>query len=313
MKKIIILLIVTLLFMSCGEEIKENGNLCPKDYHFEKETKKCIHDPVDCSSKPGTFDDGDGGCITPCKDVECGVGGVCEAEAIDKYSCKCDLPNVLGEDKKCHAPANFTDNKCHEEIYVVLSPQDKIADTTASISCEGDICTAIIDAKAGGYQLQKENPWIYISLKDNKKVALTDSAAFNSLKWDLALKRTIIRTNSEDSGVGNILVAKVNGLSFDDTTEVPNVLHQDFTGDKFMDSGCGIIAGTNMSFIKTAFDNWFDMDSSQGKPKLSPKNSLYFVKSGDLTYKLQITEYDNSKDNDGESKSIYTIKYAPLK
>jgi len=310
MKNIILILLLTLLVVSCGEETTEDT--CSKGYHQVGD--KCIHDAIDCSSMPGTFDNGNGDCVTPCNNtIDCGEGGSCKATAFDAYICECTAPNTLGEDKICHAPLNFTDNKCYNEIVDTLVPIDKVATTPTTFDCKDGVCDVTLDATAGGMSASHSNPWVYLSLKDNKILELNDNEAFNSQDWDLAFKRTLIRSNSEDSGIGTVEVAKADGVDFDTTTELPTKLDQDFIGDKFMDSGCVVIAGTGMSALNTAFDNWFDMKpDADGKHRVYPKDSVYFIKVGDTTYKLKFIEYNNDKRTDGQSQGIYTLKYSAL-
>ena len=301
MKKIVSILILTLVFISCGGGEVEGESTCPKDYHIkEKGSTVCIHDAVDCTGNPGTFDNNEGDCLDPCKDIDCGEGGTCKGETFKTYSCECETPNTLGDDKICHAPNQFSDHKCYNEIVEILEPKDVVATTDAKFTCDNGLCTVVIDATAGGHQTPGDKPWIYINLAKQEKVSITDTDAFNSTEWDLAIRRNVVRANGNDSGVGTVEVARADGASFDTTIAVPTSLDQEFISDSFMDETCTIIKNQINVFI-TAVGDWYKGGGSMAG--INPRDYLYFVKSNGITYKLKFISY---------SSGILTIKYLAL-
>ena len=299
MKKIILTLIIAIVFVSCGEETKST---CPKDYHVkEGTTNVCEHDAVDCSSMAGTFDNHDGDCISPCKDVDCGEGGTCKGSDFDKYVCECEAPNTLGDDKICHAPANFSDHKCYNEIKDTLNPIDRVASTDATFNCTDNVCDeVVIDSSAGGSPQASSNPWIYISLSKKMKVELNDSEAFNSVEWDLAFKRTVVRANGNDSGVGNVEIARIDGAKYN-IVDLPLNLEQEFMMDSFMDSAC-VVKLNRIGNPTTAIGDWYDYQGGSNHG-LKARDYLYFVKSNGVTYKFKFLLYN---------AGTVTVKYAPL-
>ena len=90
-----------------------------------------------------------------------------------------------------------------------LGPIDAVSTGEMKVlSTSGTTRQLFVDASAGGAMNAAQNPWIYVNLGTGTKVAVTDPASFTSKDWDLALKRSLLRTNDGDGGPGAAGVAR---------------------------------------------------------------------------------------------------------
>jgi hypothetical protein len=166
------------------------------------------------------------------------------------------------------------------------------------------VTQAVIDATAGG-DASADNPYIYIDLVGGTKVEIDDVAALDSSAWDLAFKRSSIRTNGGDSGTGGVEVALVEGATIDEVTEAP--ADDLFAADDWVSDDCQFQTDTGLE-PASAFGAWYDYDKPGGHV-LTPWPNVYVVRThkGDL-YKLAIESYYD----DDDTPAIYSLVWAPL-
>lgn len=200
---------------------------------------------------------------------------------------------------------------CTSARETVIGPVDKVSGGTVKvISDTGGVKTVFVDASAGGISGGKTNPWVYIKLATGARVDLTDTQAFTSSEWDLALKRPILHTNSGDAGPG-MGGAKVVSKDFDAVTAADAT---SLKVETWFDAECTpILDPTNA--VKTTFDGWYQYDDTT--MKVSPKTPMTVIvraANGDL-YKLAIVTYYGtvSGGTTGVAGGNYVLKYAALK
>jgi hypothetical protein len=102
-----------------------------------------------------------------------------------------------------------------------------------------------VDATGGG--LNATESYVYARFTDKGliKVELTDEEAFESLDWDIALRRYVIRLNSGVSGPGEVTAARTAPMTqFADLKEVPANLELR-TEQYFSEDGCEFLADTS--------------------------------------------------------------------
>jgi hypothetical protein len=165
------------------------------------------------------------------------------------------------------------------------------------------VTEAVIDATAGGDD-SAENPYIYIDLVGGTKVDIDDVAALDSDAWDLAFKRSSIRTNGGDSGTGGVEVALVEGGAIDKVTEVP--ADDQFATDDWVSDNCQFQTDTGLE-PSSAFGAWYDYNDEAHT--LEPFPVVYVVRThtADL-YKFAIESYYD----DAGTSAIYSVAWAPL-
>ncbi|MFK7999973.1 MAG: HmuY family protein [Polyangiales bacterium] len=119
--------------------------------------------------------------------------------------------------------------------------------------------------------------WTYVSL-DTGLVTLDDPESSDA--WDVAFRRSEVRTNSASSGAG-VGGAKADDAAFEDITLTDTF---DFAIDAIVDTGAPGSTPTSLNPILRA---WYDYDPSAHS--VTPKDSRYIVRGGDgAYYKLEI-------------------------
>lgn len=138
-------------------------------------------------------------------------------------------------DAVCTEP---TEPSCVDDMILDLSlHDDKVSDGAVESSMEGEDWVTLVDASAGGYGNETENAWVYMKFTQDGavKVEIDDETALESMDWDLAMRRYIVRINSGDSGPSCVGVAPLFGVDYFDVTAVPDQeiswLHDDFYSD----------------------------------------------------------------------------------
>jgi hypothetical protein len=125
---------------------------------------------------------------------------------------------------------------CRDDVFNNLSmnlldPAPGLIETTAEADGVFDVD---VDATAGGFE--GDDGWVYGKFTDDGlvKVELLDDAAFDSLDWDIAFRRFIIRLNSGYSGPSCVSAARTApDTDFDALACVPEGLTFN-TEDTFM-------------------------------------------------------------------------------
>lgn len=118
--------------------------------------------------------------------------------------------------------------------------------------------------------------WVY--LRAGTGIVTTDSP-LEDLGWDLAVRRTEIRTNSGASGAGRGGAREdMSGVAFADLTEASTF---DFRVDEVVDTG---MPGRDPSPLNPVLADWYDYDPS-----------THSVTPGDRTYIVRTANGDHAK------------------
>lgn len=183
-----------------------------------------------------------------------------------------------------------------------LAPVDAVSEGTVTATADGDGWTLEIDASAGGTVGAAENPYVYVDIVSGQAVAITDLQALESYDWVLGFKRSVIRTNSGDSGPSTYMVARVEGSNFD-AAEAPGP-DGVWNRDDFIDpDDCSVITEGRDTPL-TAFSIWYDYDP-ETHAVTPTEDVVYFIyePTSHAAYKLAITGWESG---------VYTIRVAPL-
>ena len=132
-----------------------------------------------------------------------------------------------------------------------------------------------IDATAGGLMNAADRPYVYVDLRDGKRVDVDDLAARSSKTWDVALKRSSLRVNGGDSGTGNRRLAVVQAASMGDVMVAPATGYatDDFTTDDCM------LEALPGGEPRSAFGEWYAYDPQTHA--VSPKSEVYVIERDD--------------------------------
>ena len=135
-----------------------------------------------------------------------------------------------------------TEVSCVDEIILDLAlHDDATSGGEVSNSTDGEDFVTYVDATAGGYSSSTDNPWVYIKFTSEgaERVDIDDETALESMDWDMALRRYIVRLNGGSSGPSCVGAVTFLETSYEELTEVPEGIT--FAPDEYYTSDCTII------------------------------------------------------------------------
>jgi len=113
-----------------------------------------------------------------------------------------------------------------------------------------------VDATAG--DVSPTESFVYLKFEDDglNRVDISDDDAFDSLDWDIAIRRYIIRLNSGVSGPGEVKAARTKpNTSFDGVDSVPDGL--DFRVEKYFSEDCTFVGDGGIGGPATALASFW--------------------------------------------------------
>ncbi len=177
------------------------------------------------------------------------------------------------------------------------------------VSTTSGIVTLYVGATAGGTAAAVMNPWIFVSLSDSSRVAVSDLSSIESSAWDLALKPPLLYTNGGEGGPGQgaaVLIAK----DFD-TVTAADAAQATFASEKFFDAECNPILDLTGA-AATSFSAWYDYDSNTHALSPHPGTWLVHGATGKL-FKLRIkTYYGTPEGGTGMAGGAYLLEVGAL-
>lgn len=132
---------------------------------------------------------------------------------------------------------------CSDEIILGMNLQTDIAPGKIQNTAEatGGFLSKI-DATAGGFGAQDPDSYVHARFTDMglEKVDISDQASLDSMDWDVAFRRFVIRVNSGSSGPSCVTAARVPGtVAFDDYTAAADSLM--YKPDVYFTESCELI------------------------------------------------------------------------
>lgn len=146
-----------------------------------------------------------------------------------------------------------------------------------------------VDATAGGFP--PDEGFVYARFTDDglEKVEITDDASFDSLEWDVAFRRFVIRLNSGMGGPGCVTAARgPTDLDFTCPT-IADPSQLTFNEEQFMSPGtCDIIPdGSGLGSPGVVLQNFWDYPGC-----VQMTGNVYFISLADGRFvKLRVTHY----------------------
>ncbi len=195
-----------------------------------------------------------------------------------------------------------TEVGCVDEMILDLSLQDEVSEGEISSESDGDDTVTDVDATAGGYSAAPRNPWIYVKFTADgaSKVEIDDEAALESMDWDMALKRYIIRLNSKDSGPSCVSSAAMFGFDYAELDSVPEGLV--WQQDDFYSDSCGL-AVDSIGGAQTAMAPWWEYSQCVGATGVP-----FFVQLADgNVLKLAVEKYYEDQDVQDECNETGSV------
>jgi hypothetical protein len=144
-------------------------------------------------------------------------------------------------------PAMLREVQCTDTSVSTLMLFDEPATGKIREEGKGDDFTTFVDATGGGMNVTQSYVYAKFSETGLQKLDLTDEEAFESLDWEIAFRRYVIRLNSGVSGPGEVQAGRTAPMTqFAELKKVPDALElrteEYFTGDscEFVSDGSGI-------------------------------------------------------------------------
>ena len=134
-----------------------------------------------------------------------------------------------------------TEVACADAIILAMNLKTEAAPGLIANEADGTGWRSTIDATAGGFNAPDPHAYVYGRFTENglEKVAISDEQSLDSMDWDIAFRRYIIRINSADSGPSCVTGARTipGSTTYEALEEVPDGLKY-FTDDYFTDDSC---------------------------------------------------------------------------
>lgn len=221
----------------------------------------------------------------------------------------CSSQPVSHENDSNAGGAAATNNSCSGALRQELQLVDEVSSRAVSIlESNGEELVLYVDATAGGPN--GTEPWVYVSLATGEAVPLTDLEALGSTAWDLALRRSVIRTNSGDSGPGQggALRVSLPWASVDAETLGSRAP----PSEAWFTDECELTVDSSTGDVITTFSGWSEYDVSTHL--LTPADAVYLTRGGDgALYKVAVLDYYSNPDGThGKVSGRYQLRSAPL-
>jgi len=152
---------------------------------------------------------------------------------------------------------------CVDDLILDLSLHDDRVTRGQVISAlDGDDVQVVVDATAGGFGQEANHPFVYVRLTPQgaERVDIDDETALESMDWDLAFRRFLVRINSGNSGPGCTEAARVSGFEYEQISSEPSGL--DFTVDDYYDNTCLLMSdNSGLETPALALASWWSYSS----------------------------------------------------
>jgi len=139
----------------------------------------------------------------------------------------------------CEEPVDVS---CLDDLILDLSLHDDlVSEGEVSTSTDGDDFITDVDASAGGYNNATSNAWVYVKFNEDgaEQVEIDDETALESMDWDLAARRFIVRLNGGNSGPSCVGAATFLESTYETLTEIPDGIS--YNVDDYYTSDCTLI------------------------------------------------------------------------
>ena len=204
-----------------------------------------------------------------------------------------------------------TPSACSAALRQSLSLVDEVSTASVAILSEsGSERTLYVDASVGGLNNQETRPWIYIAFATGQAVAVTDLEALSSKAWDLAFKRSVVRTNGGDSGPGQggaIRIALPWG-DVDSSTLGGKLLPK----ESWFDENCEVVRDAAQELV-TTFSGWSEYDEANHVVSAAPDVVFVTAAADGSLYKVALLDYYSTPTGThGTVSGRYKVRVAPL-
>lgn len=164
-----------------------------------------------------------------------------------------------GGDVSGLACAEPTPVPCEDEVFQQMNLQPTVASGVVRNEPDGEGFRSFIDATAGGAFASDPDAYVYARFTDSglEKVDISDEASLESMDWDIAFRRYIVRINSGHSGPSCVQAARLSGTpDYDTLAEAPDNLR--LRSDAYFTDSCDLIPdGSGLGAPATALSGYW--------------------------------------------------------
>lgn len=149
-----------------------------------------------------------------------------------------DSDAAVGPEPICTEPIAVP---CSDQVIQQMSLQQDPAPGIITNEVNGEVFVSHVDATAGGAFATTPDAYVYgrFSEAGLEKVGISDYAAIDSMEWDIAFRRYVVRINSGHSGPSCVTAARLPGTPvFGEVSEVPE---GPYKTDEYFTASCEII------------------------------------------------------------------------
>jgi len=152
-----------------------------------------------------------------------------------------NAPDMAMSSAICTTPSAVT---CTDQSVLKLNLFATVPTRNVTNTADGAGFLSEIDATGGatGGAITPRESFVYAKFTDTgmERVAISDEQAFDSMEWDIAFRRYIVRLNSGVSGPSCVAAARTAvGTTFDRLTAVPDNL--EYRTEAYMTPSCDLI------------------------------------------------------------------------
>jgi hypothetical protein len=144
-----------------------------------------------------------------------------------------------GSDGTCTEPTAVA---CSDQVIQQMNFKTEVAPGLINDDPDGAGFLSVIDATAGGAFVSEPDSYVYAKFTETglQKVAISDEQSLDSMDWDIALRRYVVRINSGNSGPSCVAASRLPGTPvYDELTAAPDGLT--YRKDEYFSDSCQII------------------------------------------------------------------------
>jgi hypothetical protein len=187
----------------------------------------------------------------------------------------------------CSEPAEVP---CSDQVIQQLDLQPIPAPGLITSQADGAGWMSQVDATAGGFGADPPHAYVYGRFTDSglEKVEISDEQALESMDWDIAFRRFIVRVNSGNSGPSCVVATPIPGSpAYDDVTAMPENLPM-YRKDEYFTAGCTMIDdGSGLGSPATALSTYWEYPGC-----VSMTDNVFIVQTqSGQRLKLTVTDY----------------------
>jgi hypothetical protein len=176
---------------------------------------------------------------------------------------------------------------CEDAAYQTLELKSAIAAGDIATTVDGDQFVTHVDATAGGFPATDSYVYARFTTEGLEKVDISDEESLESMEWDIAFRRFIIRVNSGVSGPSCVSVARTAAATrFDEVRAVPAGLS--FHVEEFFTDSCDLIVdGSGLGSPGVVLQNFWTYPGC-----VAMTGNVYVVEPRDgAAIKLEVLSY----------------------